>query len=135
MGPQAFPILYEYWDRLRVVACVRRCYVAAFKVFRGVIQGNPLYPIIFNVVVITVVRHWILLLAGGGGCKYRWGREVQHRSYFFHADDGLFVLNDPVWLQGSFDTPNRLFVRVGLQTNIGEKVGIFCRPCLVLGTQ
>ena len=34
-------------------------YGEAFKGARGVMQGDPLYPTIFNVLVDTVVRHWI----------------------------------------------------------------------------
>ena len=34
-------------------------YGAAFKGARGVTQGDPLPPTIFNVVVDTVVRHWL----------------------------------------------------------------------------
>ena len=32
-----------------------------FKGERGVTQGDPLYPTIFNVVVDAVVRHWVTL--------------------------------------------------------------------------
>ena len=34
-------------------------YGKAFKGARGVTQGDPLSPTIFNVVVDAVVRHWI----------------------------------------------------------------------------
>ena len=34
---------------------------------RGVTQGEPLFPKIFNVVVKSVVRHWESLVAEGGG--------------------------------------------------------------------
>ena len=34
-------------------------YGMAFKGERGVIQGDPLPPTIFNVVVDTAVRHWV----------------------------------------------------------------------------
>ena len=34
-------------------------YGEAFKGARGVTQGDPLSPTIFNVVVDAVVRHWI----------------------------------------------------------------------------
>ena len=36
-------------------------YGKGFKGERGVTQGDPLSPTIFNVVVDAVVRHWLLL--------------------------------------------------------------------------
>ena len=50
-------------------------YGAAFKGTRGVTQGDPLSPTIFNVVVDAVFRHWLEVLktakeekgATGGG--------------------------------------------------------------------
>ena len=40
----------------------------------GGTQGDPIYPTIFNVVVDTVVRHWISLVSGGVGGQYGWVR-------------------------------------------------------------
>ena len=34
-------------------------YRSNFQGFRGVTQGDPLFPTIFNVVVDEVVRHWV----------------------------------------------------------------------------
>ena len=46
-------------------------------------QGEPLSPTIFNVVVVTVVRHWVSLVAevaeGTGG----WGMEVCLTAFFY----------------------------------------------------
>ena len=49
-------------------------YGAAFQVFLGVNQVEPLSPTIFNVVVDAVVRHWISLVEGSTGGQYGWGR-------------------------------------------------------------
>ena len=37
-------------------------YGAAFKKARGVTQGDPITPTIFNVVVDAVVLHWVSVL-------------------------------------------------------------------------
>ena len=63
-------------------------------------QGDLLLPTIFNVVVESVVRHWISLVAGGAEGHDGWGRDVRHRANFFHVDDGLVASTDPVWMQG-----------------------------------
>ena len=42
-----------------------------FKGYQGVTQGDPLSPIIFNVVVDAVICHWVMVVtppeAGTGG--------------------------------------------------------------------
>ena len=55
VGTRALCILWTYWDRLRMVARAGGYYGNSFNGFRGVTQGGPLLPTIFNVVVDTVV--------------------------------------------------------------------------------
>ena len=59
VGPSAKRLLTTYWRCLTMVAMAGRYYGEAFKGARGVTQGDPLSPTIFNVVVDAVVRHWI----------------------------------------------------------------------------
>ena len=51
-----------------------RYYGLALQGFQGVTQGDPLSPTIFNVVVDSVVRHWIMLVAVRVGGWYSLGR-------------------------------------------------------------
>ena len=59
VGPSARRLLKTYWHRLTMVARAGGYYGEVFKGARGVTQGDPLSPTIFNVVVDAVVRHWI----------------------------------------------------------------------------
>ena len=59
VGPGTRRLLHNYWRRLTIAARAGGYYGAAFKGARGVTQGDPLSPTIFNVVVGAVVRHWI----------------------------------------------------------------------------
>ena len=59
VGPQARRLLQSYWRRLTMVARAGGYYRTAFKGGRGLTQGNPLSPTIFNVVVDAVVCHWV----------------------------------------------------------------------------
>ena len=59
VGPSARRLLKTYWRRLTMVARAGGYYGEAFKGERGVTQGEPLFPTIFNVVVDAVVRHWV----------------------------------------------------------------------------
>ena len=55
VGPSSRRLLTTYWRSLTMVARVGGYYGEAFKGARGVTQGDPLSPTIFNVVVDTVV--------------------------------------------------------------------------------
>ena len=68
VGPSAMRLLKTYWRRLNMVARAGGYYRETFKGDRGVTQGDPLSPIIFNVVVDAVVRHWIDGI-GGRDCR------------------------------------------------------------------
>ena len=57
VGPQSRRLLQTYWRRLAMVARAGVYYGTALQGARGVTQGDPLFPTIFNVVVDAVVRH------------------------------------------------------------------------------
>ena len=62
MGPRALRLLRRYLEWLNMVDQAGGYCGEPFCRDRGVTQGNPLLPTIFNVVVDTVVRHWESLL-------------------------------------------------------------------------
>ena len=74
MRPRALHLLRQYWARLKMVARAGGYYGATFHRDRGVTQGDPLLPKIFNVVVDTVVCHWESLLVAEQ--EEREGREI-----------------------------------------------------------
>ena len=57
-------------------------YGKAFKGARGVTQGDPLSPTIFNVVADAVVRHWIEGLKTETEEKSETGREGHFSAVF-----------------------------------------------------
>ena len=128
VGPSARRLLTTYWRRLTMVAREGGYYREAFKGERGVTQGDPLSPTIFNVVVDTVVRHWIDGIVGETEEKGETGREGRHQSAVFNADDGMVVSSDPAWLQGAFSALVAIFDRVGLRNNVGNTVSMACHP-------
>ena len=54
VGPRSRKLLQTYWHRLTMVARAGDYYGTSFRVERGVTQGDPLSPTIFNVVVDAV---------------------------------------------------------------------------------
>ena len=129
VGRSARRLLKTYWRRLTMVDRAGGYYSEAFKEERGVTQGDPLSPTIFNVVVDAVVRHWVDGIVDEAEEKGETGREGQHQSAVFYADDGMVVSSDPAWLQGAFSALVAIFDRVGLLTNVGKTVSMVCHPC------
>ena len=120
---------------LTVVARAGGYYGAAFKGARGVTQGYPLSPTIFNVVVDSMMRHWVTVVVEGAEEWGKCGQEGRHNNDLFYADDGMVASLDPQWLQGAFITLIGLFGRVVLRTNSGKTVSMVYRPCQAAGTQ
>ena len=77
-------------------------YGAAFGGKRGVMQGNPLSPTIFNVVVYVVVRQWVHGIMEEAEAQRETVREGRHQAALFYSDDGMVILSDPAWIQGAF---------------------------------
>ena len=127
VGPGARRLLDNYWRFLTMAARAGGYYRAAFKGARGVTQGDPLSPTIFNVVVDAFVRHW---LEGLKTAKEEKGAKVWgHFSAVFYVDDGMVGASDPEWLQGAFSALLAIFDRVGLRTNVDKTVSMACHPC------
>ena len=108
-------------------------YGTAFRGERGVTQGDPLSPTIFNVVVDAVVRHWVQGVVEEAEAQVELGQEGRHQAALFYADDGMFASSDPVGLQGVFNALVCLFDKVVLKTNVGKTVGMVCRPWQAAG--
>ena len=111
-----------------MVAMAGGYYGTEFQGARGVTQGDPLSPTIFNVVVDAVVRNWATVVIAGTEERRERGKEGRHQAALFYEDDGLVASSDLRWLQGAFNTLVGLFDRVGLPTNVGYTVGMVCRP-------
>ena len=73
-------------------------YGTAFRGDRGVTQGDPLSPTIFNVVVDAVVRHWLMGVVAESEARVDLKQDGRHQAVLFYADDGMVALSDPVWL-------------------------------------
>ena len=129
VGPNSRRLLTNYWRRLTMVSRAGGYYGTAFGGERGVTQGDPLPPTIFNMVVDEVVRHWVNGIMEEEEARGETVREGRHQAALFYADDGMVVSSDPAWIQGAFTTLVGLFDRVALLTNVGKTVSMVCHPC------
>ena len=84
-------------------------------------------PTLLNVVVNSVVRHWILMAV-----EYKaviqngLGHAVGQILGVFYADDGLLVSRYPEWLQGALNGLIRMFCQIGLVANISKSKTMAC---------
>ena len=118
-----------------MVARAGRYYGKGFKGERGVTQGDPLSPTIYNVVVDAVVRHWLQISTQEVERRGEQGREGRHQAALFYADNGMIASSDPRWLQWAFTVLVGIFGRVGLKTNQRKTVSMTCKPCSTPGNR
>ena len=130
MRPQSLCLLHTYWDRLTMVSYTGAYYGAPFKSYRGVTQVDPLSPILFNVVVGTLVQSWVFIVVGGEAGLEGWGREIHWRAAFCYLYYGIIALTWTERLQGRL-TPSRAVQPVGNQNECGECswYNLPVRPC------
>ena len=86
VGPRLWRLLQTSWGFMRMVAKAGGYYGSVFKISRGVTQGYPLYPTIFNVVVDAVVRHWVTVMAESAEER---GQEGRHQNPLFYEYDSM----------------------------------------------
>ena len=126
VGPWTLWLFLRYWDWLQMVAKACRYFVLPFQGYRGVTQGNPLSPKVFNLVVDAVIWHWVgvvaLTEAGVEGVR----ETIQELAEFLYADGGLFALPHKERLQRAFNFLTDLFERVDNCTNMRKTVIMTC---------
>ena len=70
-------------------------YGTDFKGGRGVTQGDPLSPTIFNVVMDAVVRQWETGVIADAEEQGDLGKEGRHQAPLFYIDDGMVASSEP----------------------------------------
>ena len=125
-------ILGHYWDNLSIVARVG-CYLRhpIHGSPRGH-TGSPLYPTAFNMLVGTVICHWVTLLVGGDAVLDSFGGAVQWLAVFFYANDSLLALPRMDRLQAALVVLMGFFKMVGLHKNLNKMVWMLCQPCYIV---
>ena len=137
VGDRILRLLSVYWEGARHVCRTGGYYGTPFRSERGVTQGDPVSPVIFNVVVDCVVRHWCQLVFPENTrvAENGLGYDVRGHTVLFYADDALLASRDANWLQTSFTTICDLFERVGLQTNASKTKVMIAVPRRLMGRE
>ena len=129
MGPWAIRILWTYWGRLTMVAKSVGYHVPPFKGFCEVTQVNPISPMLSNVIVHSIMHHWVTVVSEKEAVPEGLRRSIQHLVDYFCTDGILIASIQAVWIQRSFDVLVDLFNRAGLQTNFRKTVSMVFQPC------
>jgi exonuclease III len=116
IGPRLMRLLQTFWNNLQLVPKQGGYYGKPIKSERGVTQGDPLSPIIFNIAVDAVVRHLRMSFPPGT----LWG--------LFYADDGWLASHNPAILQSALDMATDLFQRLGLRMNATKTKSMNSHP-------
>ena len=107
-GPNIRRYVSTVWNNQNFILRRAGFYSEAIDVKRGCTQGDTNSPIIFNLIIDSVLRSWKKDGAYGGS------------RACFYADDGLIEHGRWKNLQSDLDRMVRLFARVGLKANEGK---------------
>ena len=94
VGPKMCRLIKYFWDNADLVCRASGNYGKPFKAFRGVTQGGPFSPRIFNVMVDAVVREWIRQVFGEDAAQHGYGMLVRTLLAIFYADDAFITGRD-----------------------------------------
>ena len=104
---------------------------------RGVKQGDLLSPTIFNMVVDTVLCHWVTMVTEmeetSNPITWGFGRDIQNLVAYLYADNRLLVSTRSHWLHRAFDVLTEMFDPVGLHINARKTVSMALQPCYTIG--
>ena len=113
VGQRVRQLLRAYWRKSTMLARAGGYFGTGFKGKRGMTQGDPLSPTIFNVVVDVVVRHWVTLKVEEAETLEEKGQEGRHQAALFYADNGMVASSDPRWLHWDFNALRDQIIRLG----------------------
>jgi len=121
-------LLALQWDKMQVIPKQADFFGTPFCQDSGQITGSILGPLIFNVVVDSVVRHWMTVMVDDGGTSAMTGLTLKELLLLLCADDGMIASRDPAWLQEALTALVALFRWAGLEINVKKTKVITCHP-------
>jgi hypothetical protein len=128
VGPRMRHLIQKFWKEAVLVCRASGVYGDTFSAGRGVTQGGPLSPKLFNILVDAVVREWMDQMFGGVAADAIPEDLMRTVLAIFYADDAYVASRQPARLQEALDILVGLFRRVGLDTNTTKTKTMVCVP-------
>ena len=107
VGPNLIRIIQTVWEGDTLVPRQSGYYGRPLRARRGVRQGDIISPLIFNIMVDAVVRHWRSLQS----C------DTPEETSVFYADDGMQAGTDADAIEHSVGVLTKAFASIGLKMN------------------
>ena len=87
MGPNPARLLNSYWYWQRIVLDTDNFPGKEFRTGRGLTQGDPASPMVFNVAVDAVVRAFLDIVCGPQEAQHSLGWAAGESNLIFYAND------------------------------------------------
>ena len=133
LGPNLARLLAPHWGRQHMVPKAGQFLGKAFITGSGVIQGEPTFPMIFNIMVDEVVRDVLEELCGPKESQFCWGWAAEEQNILFYADGGRIVGQDHIWVQDALIVTVAMFCWMGLEDNLEKNKLMMCTPGFIWG--
>ena len=98
-------------------------------------QGDPLSPMIFNIIMDAMVREVLQEVCGPQESQYGFGWEAVEHNIWFYADDRRIAGKNPVWLHTALTTMEIMFDKVSTQKTMSKTKAMICTLGLIWGQQ
>ena len=133
MGKIMVRLIAHPWDNLMCVSKVKSSMGNLFVMGRGVTQGDPASPMIFNIVVDAVVRATLEVFCGPQEARHGVGWVAGKHNLIFCMDNRRIGGRDHIWVQYALTVSVAMFRRMVLGKNLDKTKALVCTPRYIWG--
>ena len=126
-------LIFHHWDSLIFVPKASRFLGMVFGTGRGVMQGNPVSPMIFKSVVDTIVRAVLEIVYEPQEARHGMSWATGEKNLVFYAGDRRISGRDHIWVKVSLMGIVEMLRRVVIDTNLEKTKALVCTPGYIWG--